>query len=129
MKLLSRYFHIVLLVLYTTLTLGLWRKCYGVTIQRKPLLQYFHMVLFVSFSVLIFAKMKSASFLNFDFVFYTWGHRVKGAKDKVQLVCNPHLHSALPQAITTLKFKAYDTSIYKPHYEVEIPHVYMIRKH
>ena len=73
--------------------------------------------------------MKSASFLNFDFVFYTWGHRVKGARDKVQLVCNPHVHNALPQAITTLKFKAYDTSIYKPHYEVEIPHVYMIRKH
>lgn len=76
-----------------------------------------------------FCKMKSASFLNFDFVFYTWGHRVKGARDKVQLVCNPHVHNALPQAITTLKFKAYDTSIYKPHHEVEIPHVYMIRKH
>ena len=76
-----------------------------------------------------FCKMKSASFLNFDFVFYTWGHRVKGARDKVQLVCNPHVHNALPQAITTLKFKAYNTSIYKPHYEIEIPHVYMIRKH
>ena len=42
--------------LYTTLTLDLWRECYGVTIQRKPLLQYFHMVLFVCFPVLIFAK-------------------------------------------------------------------------
>lgn len=47
----------------------------------------------------------------------------------MQLVCNAQVHNALPHAITTLKFKAYDTSIYKPHYEVEVPHVYMIRKH
>ena len=27
--------------------LFVWRKCYGVTMQMKPLQQYFHMVLFV----------------------------------------------------------------------------------
>ena len=42
-----------------------------------------------------FCKMKSASFLNFDFVFYTWGHSVKGARDKVQLVCNPQVHKCI----------------------------------
>ena len=68
--------------------------------------------------------MKSASFLNFDSVFYTRGHRIKGAKDKVQLVCNPQVHNILPHAITTLKFKAYNTSFYKLNYEVEIPCVH-----
>ena len=103
--------------LYTTLTLGLWRKCYDVTIQRKPLLQYFHMVLFVCFPELIFAKCNLPVSLILILCFTLGDTGLKELKTKCNWNVIHKSINALPQAITTLKFKAYDTSIYKPHYE------------
>ena len=48
------------------LTLSLWMKSYGVTIQMKSLWQYFHRVLFV-WGDLKKKEKKFSIFLNFKF--------------------------------------------------------------
>ena len=52
----------VLYILYVVLTLGLWMKSYGGTIQMKPRQQYFHMVPFVFQYI---TKRKLGSFPQF----------------------------------------------------------------